>query len=63
MSVQVSYRKTLKNDLAPFYAEARSKECKEWQTLLDMNAFEIIDRPPGATPIPSHFCYSLGVVY
>lgn len=56
MSVQISYQKTLKGEMAPLYQEARSKE---WLSLVELNAFEVIDRPAHCKPIPSHFVHSV----
>lgn len=42
LSAQTSYNSTLKGDLAPYYEQARRDE---WNKLVALDAFEIVDRP------------------
>ena len=51
-SAQVSLSKTLKGDLAPLYEEAREKQ---WNNLINLGAFEIVERPLDVKTIRSHF--------
>ena len=55
-SAQVGYNKTLKGDLASLYEQARDKE---WESLMNLQAFTIVDRPDDQRPIRSHFVHSI----
>ena len=52
----MGYNKTLKGDLASLYEQARDKE---WESLMNLQAFTIVDRPDDKRPIRSHFVHSI----